>query len=97
MCPGWLQGAEPKVRQQEFEELFSIAVPIIVMYWPHKCAKSLFLILEDLNKNTCNDMAEMIEKEWKIIQETISFTLSLRYQLSLPFDELDTDISGSKT
>jgi hypothetical protein len=96
MCPGWLEGAELEERQQEFEELFPIAVPVIGLYWPLECAQSLINMLEDLQSKGYADTGNLVRQEWESVQEAVSFTLSLRYQLRLPFDDLDEVPNGKK-
>jgi hypothetical protein len=96
LCPGWLEGAELEERQQEFEELFPIAVPVIGLYWPLECAKSLINMLEDLQTKGYADTGESVRQEWESVQEAVSFRISLRYQLRLPFDDLDEGTNGKK-
>jgi hypothetical protein len=116
--PGLIEEFDKNQRQQAFEDMCPIALPVIKFYWPHDSSKLLMELLVDLcpqhypppllysdllNRNY-NPPLSLSEREavlkrlhaGEALLEAVSFTLSFRYQLRLPFDDLDEGTNGKK-
>lgn len=85
-CPGWLDSISVEELNLEYTEMKSICLPIIRIYSSEQSGQKLLSILESLRpEGTFIDELGML----------INDKLALRYQLSLPFDDLDAKTSGS--
>lgn len=86
MCPGWLDGRSNEELYYEYTEMTPICVPVIMTYLTEQSGRMLLSILESLRpEDTFIDDVRMM----------INDKLALRYQLSLPFDDLNAKTSGT--
>lgn len=85
-CPGWLESLrkEPEQLAAEYNKMCQICQPIIRTYATYECSQQLLNILVSLEP----DQDELIQHSQRAI-ELIADQLALKYQLRLPFDEIE--------